>query len=79
MNNNKPDYDVFVVTKDKGENGKRKYSKVGVAWNIFDKEGVSITLDPGTVLDWRMMGEFYINIIPKKGYDHKTRTEDTPP
>jgi hypothetical protein len=38
-----------LATKDQSSSGKRSYTTVGVAWSIFDGEGLTIKLNPGTV------------------------------
>lgn len=60
--NKLPEHTVFLVTRDLNSLGKRVYTKVGVGWDAFD--GVlSIKLNPGVVLDWKITEDFYINVI----------------
>ncbi len=55
-----PDYRVTVASK---ESDNRKTGKVGAAWKN-EHGGISIQLDPGAVLDWRMCETHYITLWP---------------
>lgn len=46
-NANKPDYEVFVSQKGRGE--KKYYTKVGAAWNVAS-DGISIRFISGVAL-----------------------------
>lgn len=56
----RPSHNIVVVTKAPP----RVYTKVGVAWEAFDGTRFNLSLNPGTVLDWRLSEDFYINLIP---------------
>jgi hypothetical protein len=57
-----PDFNLVLTTRD----GDRKYSHVGVAWQSEgEKKGIHIQLNPGIVLDWRMMDDYYLSLYPK--------------
>lgn len=52
----RPNRTVFLVNK------KTKiYTRIGVGWETLEGK-LSIVLNPGIVLDWRMCESFYINI-----------------
>jgi len=59
-----PDVEIYLVTKKLESNGKRKYAKIGAGWKVFDDGTISITLNPGTFLDWRMNDDYYITLKP---------------
>ena len=75
----RPDHEVFLVTKQPPVGSDtRVYTKVGVAWSIFDGAALNVVLNPGTVLDWRLCEDFYITIKPPvEPPPH--RDEDGPP
>jgi len=60
MAGKKPDFELMLASKD--DNPKR-YSGVGKGWAL-GSGGVSIQLNPGVVLDWRMNDDFWINLNP---------------
>lgn len=70
-----PDFDLFLVTKEPNEHtGKRIYNKVGAAWNMWDGEAISVKLNPGVVIDWRMMENFFLTL--KEPYRPENRPDD---
>lgn len=72
-----PDVEVYLVTKKPESNGKRKYAKIGAGWKVFDDGTISITLNPGTFLDWRMNDDYYITLKPiNNTFSRVTREPD---
>lgn len=61
----KPTHNIVLGTRAHDENGRRHYTKVGVAW--MDKKGrVTLQLNPGTVLDHRLQEDYYISLYPEQ-------------
>jgi len=58
----RPDYRLVVGSKEKDDNGRRRYNEVGAAWSRADG-GIGIILNPGVVLDWRMCDQFYLSLF----------------
>mgnify|MGYP001195923043 CR=1 FL=1 len=53
----RPTHNVFLVHKDT-----KVYTKIGDGWKSYDN--ISIRLNPGTVLDWKLSERYYINVTP---------------
>lgn len=68
----RPTHEVFLVTKEAQQGGKRKHTKIGACWPIFNGASLSLTLNTGTVLDWRLQEDHYINIRPAHECDDYT-------
>ena len=78
MGKRRPDVEVFLVTKNRGEDGKRKYAQIGAGWRMFDDGTINIILNPGTFLDWRMNEDYYISIRPAYSSNHTQPTNPEP-
>lgn len=52
----KPNRTVYLVHKDT-----KVYTKVGVGWESVEGR-LSLILNPGVVIDWRMCEDYYINV-----------------
>ena len=59
----KPDYRIGVKLRENPEHGSNQLRRAGSAW-IGEKGAISITLDPGVVLDWRLSQEAHIMLFP---------------
>lgn len=57
----RPDYKIRVTPK----SDKKNYSVVGAAW-LTETGMISVKLNPGTVLDWRMNAEYFISLVPNE-------------
>jgi len=61
----RPDFKIVATKREENAEGKRHFAQVGVAWQSPNgKRGITLTLNPGTVLDWRMTREFYVTLFP---------------
>ena len=61
----RPTHIVYLVHKQT-----KIYTKVGVGWDHLGNGKVSIALDPGSVLDWRINEDFYINVSRRTEVEH---------
>lgn len=73
MPGRKPDVEVYLVSKQLGGDGKRKYAQIGAGWRVFEDGTLNLKLNPGTFLDWRMDQDYYITVKP---YSNKTYKKD---
>lgn len=68
----KPDFYLKVTERQpRGYEGNTRRGTIGAAWW---KEGpygrfLSIQLNPGVVLDWRMNNEYHISLFPPRDYN----------
>jgi hypothetical protein len=63
----KPTHKILLVSHDDKKGDSRQYSQVGVGWVLGqpgEGQTISLTLNPGVVLDWRIHERFYINVKP---------------
>jgi hypothetical protein len=61
----KPDYTIKVKLREKPEHGADRSGRVGVGY-IGEAGAISISLDPGVVLDWRLSQEATIILAPRE-------------
>ena len=62
-----PSHELYLVSKNRNTAGKRSYTKIGAGWEKFDSGMISITIQPGTVLDHNLLESFYLNLQPVGG------------
>lgn len=59
----KPDYRIAVKLRENPEHGSNQLRRAGSAW-IGEGGAISISLDPGVVLDFRLSQEAHIMLFP---------------
>lgn len=58
----RPTHKVFLIPKEAKDGKVRAWTEVGVAWDTFADGTINVVLKPGTVLDYQLLKEFYLNI-----------------
>jgi len=77
MGKKRPTHTVRLASKYVGAAG-RSYSTVGVAW-LGPAGMLSVQLNPGVVLDWRISEDYFINVIPNSPVTADTSSREAPP
>lgn len=72
-----PDFDIMLRLVDDSKYTQR-YTKVGAAWWNRDRTGITMRLNPGTVIDRALLSEFTFGLFERRDQGGRSTQQNSP-